>query len=371
MQRISVLAVVIVFLLAFGGQFIKPHVSTAETLSELRDKTQQLEKKIDKNKAEAQQLAKRGKTLKSAIDELSLKIERITNKIELTNVRIAKLDKELKITEAELERQKDLLRESMRALYKRGGASTIELLVGSDSFSQFMDEQVYLERLKIGIQESTEKVLGLKLEIQGNKEEQEDLQDQQKAQRNQLQDTKNEQAKLLAETQGQESRYRQKVSQLQKQQAKLLAEIVSRSQIIQGVGTGAYPWASYKGKSWSHGRSCNYGNDIDPWGYCYRQCVSYTAWKLYSVDKKPPKYYGNATNWVASAKADGIKTGSKPKVGSVAAWYGAEGHVAYVEEVYGNGQVRVSEYNAVPPLQGKYSQRIIKPGDPSAYIYFK
>lgn len=371
MKRVSVSAVTAVYLLAFCVPFITPHLGAADSLSELRSKTVKLEKKIDTNKKQAQKLKKRGNTLKSAIKELNLKIDSLNAKIRLTSAKIATLDKELKKAERELENRKELLSQSMQALYKRGGVSTVELLVGSDSFSEFIDEQEYLERLKINIQDATEQIVSIKLAIQYKKEKQEDLRKQQQSQKDLLQDTKNQQAKLLAETRGQESVYRQKVSKLRKQQAKLLAEIVSRSQVIKGLGTGAYPWAHYKGKSWSHAASCGYGNDIDPWGYCYRQCVSYVAWKLYSKDKKPPVGYGNATNWAAAAKADGIKTGSNPKKGAVAAWFGAEGHVAYVEEVYGNGQVRVSEYNAVPALQGKYSQRIMSKSSPDTYIYFE
>jgi surface antigen len=62
--------------------------------------------------------------------------------------------------------------------------------------------------------------------------------------------------------------------------------------------------------------------------------------------------------------------GSTPKVGSVAVWGGWEGHVAYVEEVYSNGTIRVSEYNAVPSLQGRYSQRVMSANDPDMFLYF-
>ena len=144
-----------------------------------------------------------------------------------------------------------------------------------------------------------------------------------------------------------------------------------RGCVITGVGTGSYPWAEYRSGNWTHGGSCNYGDDIDQWGYCYRQCTSFAAWRLYSVGKTPPKYYGNAENWDNAAEADGIPTGNEPKVGAIAVWSGFEGHVAYVEEIMGGGKVRISEYNAVPSLGGKYSQRVINANDPAKYVYFE
>jgi peptidoglycan DL-endopeptidase CwlO len=355
---------------AMATPFLLPATSAAATLGELREKTNRLEKQIKQANQRAENLNRRGDSLQTVIASLDAKIAKATTQIQLTQTKIAKLEKELEVKEKELDRQKELLKASMRALYKRSDASTVELLVGSDSFSEFIDEQVYLERLKLGIQDSATRVIELKQQIEAQKTEQENLKEQQEAQRALVLKAKHEQAVLLAETRGQESAYRARSASLQKQQAKLLSEIVARSRVLSGVGTGSYPWASYKGKKWTHEGSCYYGNDIDPWGYCYRQCTSFAAWRLYSAGKKPPKSYGNAENWDNAAKADGYKTSSKPKVGAIAVWNGVEGHVAYVEEVFGNGEVRISEYNAVPPLGGKYSQRIISANDPAAYIYF-
>lgn len=355
---------------AMAAPFLLPATSAAATLGELRKKTAKLEKQIDLANSKAEKLRQRGNSLKEVIASLDAKIAKANSQIKLTDAKIAQLQKELEAKQKELDTQKELLKASMRALYKRSDASTVELLVGSDSFSQFIDEQVYLERLKLGIQDSTNRVIALKQQIEAQKTEQEDLRDQQEAQRELVEKAKKEQAQLLAETKGQESLYRARSAQLQKQQAKLLSEIVARSRVLSGVGTGSYPWANFKGKKWTHQKSCTYGNDIDPWGYCYRQCTSFAAWRLYAAGKKPPKYYGNAENWDNEAKANGYKTKSKPKVGAIAVWNGAEGHVAYVEEILANGEVRISEYNAVPPLGGKYSQRIISANDPAAYIYF-
>lgn len=340
----------------------------AATLDELRARTAQLEQEIKDNTNQAEQLKAQGDTLKNKIAELDLQIHQANTQIAFTETRIATLQIELEQAQTELERQKMLLKASIRALYKRGDASTVEMIVGSDNFSQFIDEQEYLERLKVGVQDSTNKVVALKNQIQTQQNEQIELKKQQEAQRALVSQAKNEQAVLLAETQGQESRYRTRSASLLEEQKKVLNEIVARSRVITGVGTGAYPWASYREGNWTHQGSCNYGDDIDNWGYCYRQCTSYVAWKLYSTGKNPPKYYGDAGNWILNA-AGKYETGSQPRPGAIAVWSGFnEGHVAYVEEVNGN-QVRISEFNAVPAYEGRYSQRIIDANDPTGYIY--
>lgn len=75
------------------------------------------------------------------------------------------------------------------------------------------------------------------------------------------------------------------------------------------------------------------GNTYTP-GYC--------TW--YVKNKRPdlPNNLGNADTWVARARAQGIPTGSAPRVGAA----GQRGmHVVYVEAVNGDGTVTISEMN--------------------------
>ncbi|HEX9679346.1 MAG TPA: CHAP domain-containing protein [Candidatus Saccharimonadales bacterium] len=342
----------------------------AASISELQQQVNQLEQEIAANNNQLSDVQRRRKTLEGEVYALDLEIGNTNKKIEVTNKKIKKLELEIALTEAELEKQNNVLAEALRELYKRGSITTIELLASSDSYSDFISSQEYLSRLKAAIQESVEKVKALKQELEDNRDKQQNLAEELEGQKRILDIKRQERANLLAETRGEESLYQARNRKLQDKQAQLLAEIVSRSQVITGVGTGSYPWANYRENSWTHWGSCTYGDDIDPWGYCYRQCTSFAAWRLYSEGKNAPQLYGNATNWGYAAQANGIPTGSQPRVGAIAVWQGFEGHVAYVEEIYGNGTVRISEYNAVPALQGQYSQRIINAGDPSVYIYF-
>lgn len=73
-----------------------------------------------------------------------------------------------------------------------------------------------------------------------------------------------------------------------------------------------------------------------PYGYC----------TYYVAQRTKVTWRGNAGAWLYNAKAQGYKTGKKPKVGSIVvttedAYYG---HVAYVEKV-GNGTITVAEMN--------------------------
>ena len=62
-------------------------------------------------------------------------------------------------------------------------------------------------------------------------------------------------------------------------------------------------------------------------------------------------HWGNAENWDSNAASLGFVVDSVPEVGAIAQWNPNEngassgGHVAYVEQVNGNGSVNVSEYN--------------------------
>jgi surface antigen len=77
--------------------------------------------------------------------------------------------------------------------------------------------------------------------------------------------------------------------------------------------------------------------------------------------------YGNAKNWVNVAPASWQH--NDPRVGDVGvATGGGYGHVAYVEAVYGDGTMRISQYNA--QLTGRYSEATVSVNLFDKYITF-
>lgn len=230
--KIVTITLIVLSVLISGGAVIPK--ALADSLDELRQRSAELEAEIYKNNKKAAKLDHAADKLQEAVNQLDNEIAQINRQIELYSNRIAELELQLKAAQEELERQKEILRSSMRALYKRSGASTVELLVGSESFSEFIDEQEYLERLKAAIQESAEKVLELERQIREQRDQQKELLKQQEAAKAALDETRANRASLLAKTRGQEAEYRKLVAGLQKEQAKAEAEIA------RAIGSGSY-----------------------------------------------------------------------------------------------------------------------------------
>ena len=129
-----------------------------------------------------------------------------------------------------------------------------------------------------------------------------------------------------------------------------LAEVSVETQaaVISGAA------ASYAQTANTANRGSSAGNS-----YAYGWCT----W--YAKEMRPdlPNNLGNGGQWVANAAAQGIPTGSTPRVGAIAE---QPGHVAYVEAVNG-GMVTVSEmgYNYT---QGQFNRRTVA-ASTFQYIY--
>lgn len=70
--------------------------------------------------------------------------------------------------------------------------------------------------------------------------------------------------------------------------------------------------------------------------------AGYCTWYVKNMRPSLPNNLGNAYSWVSNAAAQGMATGSTPRVGAVGQ---AGNHVVYVESVNGDGTVTISEMN--------------------------
>jgi len=165
----------------------------------------------------------------------------------------------------------------------------------------------------------------------------------------------------IAEQAKQDSQKQQRANALF--QAQLAANERLGGAIIAGDPThGGYP------TKWDYPVSQD--SRLDSWGMYNRECVSYTAWKVYQTFGHMPYWggVGNANEWPGDARRAGIPTGSTPRVHAVAvSMRGYYGHTMWVEAVRGN-MIYVSQYNY--HLDGRYSEMWVD-GSNFTYIYFK
>lgn len=335
------------------------------------DRIKALESQIAGYQSEASRLAGEAASLKQALDSLTAQKNTIQAQLDLSQAKYDQLVAEIAANEKKLKDQQGVLTSIVSLMVADEQVTPIEILASSSSVGDYVAKQDQLTATSGQLQSSIETINKVKAELAQQKADVEQVLADQKAQRDTLAAKEAEQAQLLAATQNQESAYQSligqandAIAQQRANQAAANARANYSNLASGGSGCGGYP------ALW-----CNAPLDslVDNWGMYNRECVSYTAWKVASTGRHMPYWggHGNANQWPASARADGIATGYTPQVGAVAILMsGYYGHAMYVERINGNGTVHVSQFNWLVNGQwGRYSEMDIASSG-LTYIYF-
>ena len=263
-------------------------------------------------------------------------------------------------------------------------------LASSDNLADYIDGEASRIAVRDSIVQKTEENEKLKVSLEEKQKQTKKLLDDVTFKRNELAAKEAEQQKLVDDTRGSEDAYKNMINaahddikkiqaeqQAAYERARAAWEAGGGSYITRG-GSGGYEWAN---AYWNY--SIGYSTVVDSWGLFARQCTSYVAWKLdqkgYGVRHFQGR--GNAYEWPSTTSnwrdANGSRLvtqsyGSNPKVGDAAVIPKSYpnfpyGHVMYVEAVYADGSIAISEYNFAGP--GIYSERMIPPGQYRNYTF--
>ncbi|WP_105206405.1 peptidoglycan hydrolase PcsB [Streptococcus suis] len=108
--------------------------------------------------------------------------------------------------------------------------------------------------------------------------------------------------------------------------------------VVQATVAESTPVTTVSSSSSSATSNAQYSASSYPVGECTWGVKSQVSWV--------GPYWGNAKQWVASARAEGFSVGTTPQVGAVAVWVGgAYGHLALVTAVESSTNIQVSESN--------------------------
>lgn len=357
-----------------GSPFMAPKPVSAEQYD---DKIAALQQRLNSYQQTANTLSKKGDSLQRQLNILSAQKSALQAKIDLNQTKHDKLQAQIVQTEQQITDNKNSLGETMVDLWVEGDTSALEMLASSDNIGDFIDKQAYKKNLRDGLSEKVKEIEELKKKLKSEQDEVKKVLDEQKLAREELASKEAAQAELVRKTRNSEAGYQRlikssqgqikKFQQMQAELQRLRAQGAGGGTYITTGGSGGYPWAGVGYPCWSS--SCG-----DPWGLYYRECVSYVAWKL-SANGRGVKHFGgqgHAYQWPGTTSGYTSQS-SSPKRGDAAvfpayvngaAW---TGHVMYVEQVYGDGSIKISEYNWSGT--GTYSERRLSPGEYSGTTF--
>jgi surface antigen len=315
---------------------------------------------------QADALAATASTYQQAIDALSAQINSLQSNIVNTQNQIDALQAQINQAQIDLDQQKQVLGENIKTMYLEGDISTLEILASSKDLSDFVNKQEYRNSVSAKVKTTVDKINSLKAQLTKQQREQQGLLADLQTQQTKLQAQQNEQAQLLSYTEAQKASYDQQISSNNSQIGSLRSQQAALNRQLGGVPSAGDPGHGGYPSLWN-----NSGQDtmLDNWGMYNRECVSYTAWKVFQTYGYMPYWggSGNANQWPGDAQRAGISIGTVPKVHSVAIWnVGAFGHAMWVEAVSGN-TVYVSQYNY--DFTGHYSEMSISASG-LTFIYF-
>lgn len=340
-----------------------------------------LEQEIARYDSQAAELAQQADSLQREVNRLNNEKATIQAQVDISQAKFDQLTADIKANEEKIAKNKDALGTIIADLYVDDQVSTIEMLASSKGIGDFINKQEYRSITRDQLSSTIKDIKELKEKLDKQKVEVEGVLRDQEAQRNQLAAKEAEQQGLLNETKGSEDAYRNLSASSAAQKEQLQKEqqaAIQRALAAAGGGGSAVAGDPNKGGYPRNLANSDYYNPVvDPWGMYSRQCVSYTAWKVFQKNGSMPYWggRGNANQWPGNARAAGIPVSSTPRAGSVGVIMdGQYGHVVWVESVNSNGTVNISQYNywnAGGSGWGHYSEMYNVPaGAYDYYIYF-
>jgi len=323
-----------------------------------------LQNENNNNRSQVRDLKAQAASYEDAIHQYEIQIASLQAAIDENVAKQQDLAEQIDRHERELQRQKNVLGQSIKAMYVDDRMSTIEMLATSKDLSEFVDKETYRNAVQRQIQETMAKITKLQIELNEKKREVEDLLKEQEAQQKDLNAKRAEQADLLSMNKQQQADFQKKIKETQNKIAELQAQQAAENARLFGgsvagvAGGGGYQWGDATclhigvpdppcGEyDWGYRNAPSPRNLYDPWGYGYRNCTSWVAFRLNQQGYKNFSYLGNAKLWPSRVPSSWVSYGGGAKVGDAAvSTAGNYGHVMYVEAVNADGTITISDYN--------------------------
>lgn len=322
----------------------------------------------------------------SQVNALNSEIAAKELEIAETEANVRELQKKIVETEAELQEKRTALAKLLVKMHFESDAEPIVILAGSSSISDLAEKQARSEVIKQQIGAATTRIKEVKLQLEADKAEVEELLARQQQAKKDLEVAVMEQRAMAEKYERNAAAFEAEAKEALA--AKLAAELKEQQSNpglygygSVGSGVNTYYWQNVcpEQNLWDFSRYPGVG--IIGGYLC--QCTSYAGWKVYESYKFVIRAWGNAKSWDETARLEvnrkaGIYVNNTPTPGSVGqSDKGEFGHVFWVESVNPDGSIKISEYNyyysSIPQRLGDFGVRELTAAEAAQfeYIHFR
>jgi len=181
-----ILAIIVVLLFVFAAILpLTSILASADNISDLQKKIQESQSKkkniqseINEINAEKNNLLAEIKAYDTQIEILKSEIEEMNQKIAQDDAVIADVQKQLDDATAKAEKQYETYKERIRVMYENGTDSFFEILLNSESFSDFLNKYEIVKQISEYDSNMVDKLEQIKKEIADKKSQLEAIKEQ-------------------------------------------------------------------------------------------------------------------------------------------------------------------------------------------------
>ena len=244
-SRLSLIIILSILGLLVGYWLSPEVVATDSTTQRFRDQLDTISENIENVHADLDGIQIQQSTLEGTITVINQDINFLDGEIGQSRGRLASTRQLIDRYQREAGARRDVLRHLLRTLYQESDTSDFELLLAADNFSDYLDRQEYLSRIKTELSQSVDRLIATQASLAVEQENEEisltNLVGQQEVQAS----LRAEQRAILEETQGQEALFQTRLKRLeaeydakQRELEAYLASLFRRQVVIGEVGAG-------------------------------------------------------------------------------------------------------------------------------------
>ncbi|MFZ3172114.1 MAG: peptidoglycan DD-metalloendopeptidase family protein [Carboxydocellales bacterium] len=237
---------------AYGAEYSKQkEQKMLQELNVIRTQKQKLVKQKQQTKVEAKKLTIAIDQVKDKIDHLNDKI--YTQKKQLTQVRheVAVTEENLVQTSQDLSEQVQMFNTRVQDIYENGSVSYLEVVLNSESFSDFLDRFEYMKaivdqdsKLVAEIETKQQEIRNKQAELQNIRAKIEDIKASTEEAKTESEEEKKEHSRLLDQAKEDLKAVAEEIDKLEQAESRKMSEIIRLRQTNPNnpQGSGALKW---------------------------------------------------------------------------------------------------------------------------------